>query len=266
MTDATGTTTASAGKPSPATFARLTRYTFCTIESSFKRRTNPQAWRKLETMLLKGLTPNLFQRAFWSDEEWLKFNVVPALRTVMNKSKYDMPALGVPLMVVSEYEEISQPESDLYEAYMAYKELYEKITYGESYENEDKDACAAQAKVVDRLLGQFQASLGDPVAVCAQCHQHALGRPLKRCSRCKQVAYCSTTCQKQHWKAAHKAVCQPPSAPQLDQLIRQRYKILRRQGKEIKPAMEQARREYGQSEDDDKVDVGAQVAAMFGVR
>ncbi|KAI8147599.1 hypothetical protein BJV82DRAFT_642958 [Fennellomyces sp. T-0311] len=35
----------------------------------------------------------------------------------------------------------------------------------------------------------------------------------KKCGRCQRVSYCSRECQKEHWKAGHKAVCNAPSSP-----------------------------------------------------
>ena len=49
-----------------------------------------------------------------------------------------------------------------------------------------------------------------PGEVCAACG--ATPRKLLRCSRCKQVWYCSTACQKRHWKQ-HKPGCGKPPPP-----------------------------------------------------
>lgn len=38
----------------------------------------------------------------------------------------------------------------------------------------------------------------------------------KKCGQCKRVFYCSTNCQKRHWKAAHKRFCKNPEDPQAD--------------------------------------------------
>ena len=40
---------------------------------------------------------------------------------------------------------------------------------------------------------------------CASCHSKTA--TLQRCSGCKRVFYCSTTCQKKHWKE-HRPECQ----------------------------------------------------------
>jgi rhodanese-related sulfurtransferase len=47
-------------------------------------------------------------------------------------------------------------------------------------------------------------SLG-PLARCHNCRRDQV--TLEKCARCKTAAYCSDTCQKSHWKVAHKAVC-----------------------------------------------------------
>ncbi|EGD80817.1 hypothetical protein PTSG_01403 [Salpingoeca rosetta] len=44
---------------------------------------------------------------------------------------------------------------------------------------------------------------------CAACNCFLTGPLL--CGRCRQVAYCSSECQRQHWKAAHKRECKPPA-------------------------------------------------------
>lgn len=50
--------------------------------------------------------------------------------------------------------------------------------------------------------------------VCAQCGAvPGNGVRLSRCARCELVRYCSASCQREHWKGGHKAVCvvqQPP--------------------------------------------------------
>ncbi|GMH26885.1 hypothetical protein Nepgr_028728 [Nepenthes gracilis] len=42
---------------------------------------------------------------------------------------------------------------------------------------------------------------------CVMCEREFLGDQLLACSKCRAVIYCSSTCQKQHWKEAHKHVC-----------------------------------------------------------
>ncbi|OWM86355.1 zinc finger MYND domain-containing protein 15 [Punica granatum] len=42
---------------------------------------------------------------------------------------------------------------------------------------------------------------------CANCEKEVLGEQLISCDRCWAVIYCNQTCQKQHWKEAHKGVC-----------------------------------------------------------
>ncbi|KAF3005059.1 hypothetical protein E8E13_009459 [Curvularia kusanoi] len=47
--------------------------------------------------------------------------------------------------------------------------------------------------------------------VCARCSaDHAKGGgELLQCARCKDRKYCSSACQKQHWKMIHKKLCKP---------------------------------------------------------
>ncbi|EJD41724.1 hypothetical protein AURDEDRAFT_186345 [Auricularia subglabra TFB-10046 SS5] len=55
---------------------------------------------------------------------------------------------------------------------------------------------------------------------CGRCGRGATGTRLQTCSRCKGVNYCSAVCQREHWKAGHKADCNgfthPPFAKQFD--------------------------------------------------
>lgn len=47
--------------------------------------------------------------------------------------------------------------------------------------------------------------------VCAQCKVKGTLESMKRCGRCKRVSYCSSECQKQHWKhGGHRDVCEAP--------------------------------------------------------
>jgi hypothetical protein len=43
---------------------------------------------------------------------------------------------------------------------------------------------------------------------CAAC---GINSASKRCSRCKSVRYCSSNCQRTHWKIAHKQQCSAPT-------------------------------------------------------
>lgn len=64
--------------------------------------------------------------------------------------------------------------------------------------SEDPNAVTAHATLRDN--GGF-----DVLPKCANCSKEA---GIHRCANCKQVRYCSPTCQKEHWKAGHKAKCQ----------------------------------------------------------
>lgn len=47
---------------------------------------------------------------------------------------------------------------------------------------------------------------------CVQCNRPpAKDKKLLVCGKCKIVRYCSTDCQKKHWKAGHKDCCQRPA-------------------------------------------------------
>ncbi|EJD41722.1 hypothetical protein AURDEDRAFT_186343 [Auricularia subglabra TFB-10046 SS5] len=60
---------------------------------------------------------------------------------------------------------------------------------------------------------------------CGRCGQGATGTKLQTCSRCKSINYCSAACQREHWKAGHKADCNgfahPPFAKHFDASDRQ---------------------------------------------
>ena len=123
-------------------------------------------------------------------------------------------------------------------------------------------------KGVDRGLGGFAERLGDPVEPCGVCGKCALGQKLKRCTRCKQAFYCSQACQKKGWRV-HKRSCVPilqQDPKHVDKLVRAKYRLLCRQGKDTKEAMRMARADYDQDKKDE-VSAGAseQVAAMFGL-
>lgn len=82
--------------------------------------------------------------------------------------------------------------------------------------------------------------------------------------------------EQQQQRAAAAAARRPPATAtssssinprQLHKLIAKRFKELRAQGKSGKEAMQQAREEYHQGDDNDAaIDPGMQVAAMFGMR
>jgi hypothetical protein len=44
--------------------------------------------------------------------------------------------------------------------------------------------------------------------ICGNCHKQS-EVPFQRCSSCMRIGYCSKSCQKEHWKASHKAKCRP---------------------------------------------------------
>ena len=68
--------------------------------------------------------------------------------------------------------------------------------------------CNALARGV--RLGRITKGWESPApAECAQCGMRASpDKKLSTCARCKAVKYCSVACQKKHWGAGHKDVCQ----------------------------------------------------------
>jgi hypothetical protein len=53
----------------------------------------------------------------------------------------------------------------------------------------------------------MSSSIDEGLSACSSCQKEDI--ELKRCSHCQAVAYCSVTCQRQHWKA-HKPECVSP--------------------------------------------------------
>lgn len=43
---------------------------------------------------------------------------------------------------------------------------------------------------------------------CARCSKNGAFVQMYVCTRCRQVYYCSSACQKDHWKNGHKGQCQ----------------------------------------------------------
>ena len=61
-----------------------------------------------------------------------------------------------------------------------------------------------------KALRRFErAHSGPPDVRCANCGRDAadLGFRLQQCAGCRRVTYCGKDCQKEHWKACHKAQC-----------------------------------------------------------
>jgi len=52
---------------------------------------------------------------------------------------------------------------------------------------------------------------------CEACGSDA--PPTRRCSRCRSVIYCSTACQREHWKNEHKHVCDQSLADDADEVL-----------------------------------------------
>jgi hypothetical protein len=50
------------------------------------------------------------------------------------------------------------------------------------------------------------AAMADKCAACSAGSTPS-GKPLKKCSACHEVCYCSSECQKKHWRDEHRRTC-----------------------------------------------------------
>jgi hypothetical protein len=58
------------------------------------------------------------------------------------------------------------------------------------------------------LVDQLETAIGNDCSNCKTAHNYKRRAvELQQCSRCKAAMYCSTQCQKTHWKAGHKMDC-----------------------------------------------------------
>lgn len=76
-----------------------------------------------------------------------------------------------------------------------------------------RDVAGASTTANDAVVGSSSSSNSGAAAAsdheCAECGKSPVH--LMRCSQCKAVYYCSKECQRQGWKAGHKALCKPCS-------------------------------------------------------
>lgn len=82
--------------------------------------------------------------------------------------------------------------------------------YSEQQEPESKSSTSSEASkpAIDHVI--YHAL---PSKQCANCGK--MGKRFKQCSRCKAVKYCSKKCQKDHWHAIHKSVCNSKTTVQV---------------------------------------------------
>jgi hypothetical protein len=160
-----------------------------------------------------------------------------------------------------------EEEKNLYNAYLIHWTYYACLPERPEGAPEELTTEATSNRV-DAMLESFEDRLGDPLQQCAVCGKCAVGRKMSRCGQCKQVFYCGQPCQKEDWRQGHKRTCVPIATlnpKEVDKLVRKRYSKLRRDGKNVKVAMQKARTEYGLDKIDESSDAGKAVAAMFGM-
>ena len=102
-------------------------------------------------------------------------------------------------------ESVSEEESD--EATAARKKKEEEIEKAK-HRAMDGEGVARNPDVRATLDGIRRCS--NPT--CVEREDTIAGRML-RCSRCKEAVYCSSHCQRTHWRDGHKAKCAPPTKP-----------------------------------------------------
>ena len=210
MTDETIATAASeignarrqAQAPHTATFVRLGRRVWLTLESCHRGAASQQ--QQLEDNLravgqqLQGTEAaeesgytwdNWEQRRLWSDAQWRAFLIGWKTRSLQ-------------VFATAEGE-----EAELMRAFDMYWMWY--VCLPERPENiPPQETLESTAARVDSLLQTLERRVGNPLSTCALCHKGALGYKLYRCSRCKCANYCTQECQKADWKT-HKKSCKP---------------------------------------------------------
>lgn len=247
--------------PYTKTFARLGRSVWLTLESSYRADDSRAA--DLEKRLaevggqVRMAIGDCSERQNWSDEQWRAF-----LRCWRNYNS-----------IVFDEASTTDDEKGLLRIFDLYYVFYACLPNRPKGKEgappkEGFETIQQVGKKVDRALGGFAERLGDPVEPCRVCGKCALGTKLKRCTRCKQAFYCSQTCQKKDWRQ-HKRRCIPileQDTMHVDKLVRTKYRVLCRQGRDGKEAMRMARADYDQDKKDEvSADVSTQVAAMFGL-
>jgi hypothetical protein len=256
--------------PYTKTLARLGRSVWLALESSYRADASRAAdfEKRLDAVgaQVKQITDmgvpwmaigDWSERQKWSDKDW---------RSFLRRWKYHVAT-------VFNAETTTDEEKDLLHMFNRYFAFYACLpNRPEGKEGappeEGFETIQQVGKQVDRTLSSFEDRLGDPVEPCRACGKCALGRKLKRCTRCKQAFYCNQTCQKKDWRQ-HKRKCIPileQDPKHVDKLVRTRYRVLCRQGKDGKEAMRMARAHYDQDKmDGASPDASTQVAAMFGL-
>lgn len=57
------------------------------------------------------------------------------------------------------------------------------------------------------IFGDIKVHSNAGLRQCAMCDKEVFGEQSLSCGQCRAVVYCSSICQKQHWKETHKSMC-----------------------------------------------------------
>ena len=119
----------------------------------------------------------------------------------------------------------------------------EKMKSSETKRNDDQDEEELTAKQTE-ILELLRAKIVPEQ--CAKCGKTDC--KLMLCGNCRRVKYCSSVCQKNHWKATHKKECKTPDEePDMGQQVwdafKERFWLIGQDPAEVEELQEQLRNE-----------------------
>ena len=191
---------AEAKLPHNATFARLGKKVWFTLEHSQRARGNGDALDEVLTRIkdqndqiaqmgLSWMGAGKFDdRRSWNEGQWIAF-----LRT------WQINIRALTDNATNEEKKLSKS----YELYWTFYAALPNLPEGDIPEGV---TMATISEKVEELLAEFEERLGDPLVQCNKCMKCALGKKMMRCSRCQSAFYCDRECQRKDWKQ-HKKGC-----------------------------------------------------------